>query len=87
MPIVPALPAGVQGPADVFRRGVLDVNRGGGRCGGGKSLAFRRNRVISPMRMTGAAGSLFFDVCNFARAAHIAITSDDATAGQRGEPK
>jgi hypothetical protein len=53
--------------------------RGRGRI----ALALRRNRVVAPMRRAVAARALFFDVRDFASTSDVAITADDASAGQR----
>jgi hypothetical protein len=57
----------------------------GNHASGHVPLALGRHRVVPPMRRALTARAFFFYVNDFARAAQVAIPSDDATARQRGK--
>src|SRR3982751_6632065 len=59
------------------------VRRFGKTHGGRHPIAY--DRVIPAMPGGAAALAFFFDVTHFAAGRHLAIASDDAAAGERGE--
>jgi hypothetical protein len=58
-----------------------------GRENGGQSCqeSFPGHRVIAAMAVTHAASAFFLDITHFTARRHLAVASNDASAGECGE--